>query len=184
MRAGDPAGRRHRRSGSSPAWLGAATVGLAALILALVLALPGGSPGAPSVSEAAGLGLRPATQKAPAPSPVDPYLLAAHVDGLAFPTWRREGLAPSGQRSDRLGAHRVMTVFYRGRDARLAYSIVSSPALSQPGGRSTRLGGYTFHAFTVGGRAAITWRELGHTCVLSASGVPASTLERLAARTI
>src|SRR6185437_9414640 len=57
------------------AYVGGLAGALAAVALALVLVLPGGSPGAPSVSAAAALATRGATQAPPAPDPVRPQAM-------------------------------------------------------------------------------------------------------------
>ena len=75
---------------------------LAAVVLALVLALPSGTPGAPSVSDAAALAARGPTQAAPAPDPGMPGApLHQSVGDVYFPNWA------STVRMDRdRGAHR------------------------------------------------------------------------------
>ena len=61
------------------------------------------------------------------------------------------------------------------------YTIVGAPALAQPTGSITHLNGFELRALSVSDRAVVTWRRSGHTCMLSAAGVPTSVLERLAA---
>jgi hypothetical protein len=189
MRRGPARGARPARPAQRarliwrPAWTGGTAAVLAAAIVALILVLPGASPGSPSVARAARLALAGPTAAAPRTDPAVPYLLTAEVGGLSFPRWRAQGLTAIGQRRDRLGGHSMLTVYYRGAGGRqLAYSILSAPTLPEPGGPAARVGAYEFHVLDVGGRPAVIWRELGHTCVLSGTGVSAATLERLAAR--
>lgn len=165
-----------RRAGYTAALAGA----LAAAGLALVL--PGGTPGSPSVSQAAELALRGPSRPAPAPDLSNPAAkLAQRVGGLSFPNWSPTlGWQALGQRSDRLGGRPAATVYYGWHGKQVAYTIVGVPALSQPAGPITHLAGYTLRTLTLNGRTVITWRRDGHTCVLSAVGVPASMLRELA----
>ena len=151
-----------------------AVAAIAAVVLALILVLPGGSPGAPSLAQAAALGARPATTRAPAGDPTDPgEYLAVGVGGLRFPDWGRvEGWHASGERTDRLGNRAVITVYYRRGAETVAYSIVSVPALA---GQKR---GYA--SFQERGRTVVSWEEQGHSCLLSGSGVSAAQLTRLA----
>ena len=159
-----------------------AAAAAAAAIVVAVLGLPGGSPTAPPVAEAARLGIRPPTQAAP---PVDPRrrsLLALSADGLAYPTWARYGWRAVGARVDRLDGRRATTVFYERDRRRIAYTIVAAPALRQPAGaRMSVRRGTELRALSVDDRHVVTWRRGGRTCVLSGAGVADSSLAELAA---
>jgi hypothetical protein len=193
-RAVDPApawlrARIHAQRPSNPvlarrraAYGGAFAGALAAAALVTALVLPGGTPGSPSVSQAAELALRGPAQPAPAPDPSDPGdELAQRVQGLYFPNWSRSlGWRAAGQRSDLLAGRPAATVYYDLRGRRVAYTIVGVPALSEPAAPITHLSGYALRTLTVGGRTVITWRRAGHTCILSAAGVPAAVLRQLA----
>jgi hypothetical protein len=170
--------RARRRVGYGGAFAGA----LAAVVLALVLILPGGSPGAPSVSQAAALaGLGPALA-APQPDPTSPAKLETGVEEVYFPNWSDRFNSPAtGERTDRLNGRMAVTVYYSWRGKELAYTIVGAPVLSTPAARVTTMGGIRLHTLTQQGRTVVTWRRAGHTCVLSATGVPAVVLQRLAA---
>jgi hypothetical protein len=163
-------------------YVGALAAALAAAALVLALVLPGGTPGSPSVSQAAALALRRVSQPAPAPDPSDPAAkLAQHVQGLYFPNWSRTlGWQAAGQRSDRLGGRPAATVYYGWRGRRIAYTIVGVPVLSEPAAPVTHLSGYALRTLRRSDRTIVTWRRAGHTCVLSASGVPAAVLRQLA----
>ena len=76
-----PRARRRRRG-----LLGGLAAGLAVVALALMLALPGGTPGAPTVVQAAGLTALPPTTPAPGRSKGS-ELLDTAVDGVAYPYW-------------------------------------------------------------------------------------------------
>ncbi len=74
-----------------------------------------------------------------------------------------------------------MTVYYR-RGARLvAYTIVGAPALATPAARGHLVDHVKLQTLTLNGRLVVTWRRADHTCILSTVGVPATTLQRLAA---
>src|SRR5579884_160534 len=155
---------------------------IAAAAIAVVLVLPGGAPGSPSVSQAAGLALRGPSAPAPAPDSMDPRAkLAEHFQEVYFPNWSATlGWRAVGMRQDRLDGRPTTTVYYQRGDELVAYTIVGAPALSPPSAPVTRSNGYQLRVFSQAGRAVVTWRRAGHTCVLSAAGVPVSMLERLA----
>ncbi len=155
---------------------------LAVATAAVALLLPGGTPGSPSVSQAAELALRGPSGPAPVVDPGDPRMkLAQRLQGLYFPNWSDTlGWRPVGARTDRLSGHSAVTVYYQRRGMRVAYTIVGAPALTQPAAPVTHPGGFALQTFSLGGRTVVTWRRAGHTCVLSASAVPMRVLERLA----
>ncbi len=162
---------------------GALAAALAAVVLALVLVLPAGTPGSPSLSQAAALAVRGASAPPPAPDPRLPGVkLGQNVEDVYFPNWAaRFGWRAVGQRADRLGGRPAVTVYYQWRSDRLAYTIVGAPALSQPAAQITELNGTELRTLTLSGRLVVTWRRAGHTCVLSGTGVSASELQKLAA---
>jgi hypothetical protein len=155
---------------------------LACAIAAAAVFLPGGTPGSPSVSQAAELALRGSSNPAPAADPSDPRMkLDVRLQDLYFPNWSETlGWLPVGERSDRLGGHSAVTVYYQRRGMSVAYTIIGAPALAQPAAPVTHLGGFALRAFSVDGRTVLTWRRAGHTCVLSASAVPMRMLDQLA----
>lgn len=145
-----------------------------AVAAALALVLPSGTPGAPSVSQAAALGARGATTAAPAPQTPGAPELPLGVGRLRFPNWEPTlGWRATGQRADRLRGRRVLTVYYSSAGHTLAYSIVSGSALPRPSGN------YYIQSFRQDGRTVVSWRQGGHTCVLSAAGVPERVLAGL-----
>jgi anti-sigma factor RsiW len=156
---------------------------LAAAAIVLALALPGGTPGAPSVSRAALLALRGASAPAPGLDAADPTVkLAERLQGVYFPNysgtlgWRAVGL-----RRDRLGGRPTVTVYYQRQNQRVAYTVVGAPVLSQPSAPVQHRNGVAMRLLSVRGRSVVTWQRNGQTCVLSAAGVPTSSLEQLAA---
>lgn len=155
---------------------------IAAAAVAVVLVLPGGAPGSPSVSQAAGLALRGPSAPAPPPDSTDPRAkLAERFQGLYFPNYlARLGWRAVGMRRDRLDGRPATTVYYLRRDALVAYTIVGAPRLSPPSGLVTRSNGVELRVFSLGGRTVVTWRRAGHTCVLSAASVSLTALEQLA----
>jgi anti-sigma factor RsiW len=166
------------------AYGGALAGALAAIVLALVLILPAGTPGAPSVSEAAALATRGAVAPAPAPDASGPSdKLGQSVGSVYFPNWTSKfGTRASGQRSDHINGRLADTVYYRWHGKTLAYTIVAAPALASPSARVTHLNGTELRTLRLDGRLVVTWRRNNHTCVLSSSaGIPAWVLQKLAA---
>lgn len=181
MRIGSERASRAARARWTPGY-GALAGALAAVAVALALLLPGGTPGSPSVSQAAQLALRGPAAPAPIPDPTDPRMkLAQRLQGLYFPNWSGTlGWRPIGARSDRLGGHPAVTVYYQRQGMSVAYTIIGAPALAQPPVPVTHLRGLALQALSLRGRTVVTWRRAGHTCVLSATAVPTRELEKLA----
>jgi hypothetical protein len=161
---------------------GAFAAALAAVALAVALILPAGSPGSPSVSQAAALAVLGANVSAPTADPASPAKLDSAVDDVYFPNWSDRFRTPAtGARSDHVNRRLAVTVFYQWRGKQLAYTIVSAPALTEPSARGTIVHGTEYRTFRDNGRTIVTWRRGNHTCVLSAKDVPALVLQRLAA---
>lgn len=158
---------------------GLALGGAAALaaVIALVVALSGG-PGGPSVADAARLAVRPPTGPAPARLQSSSTELAARVDGVVFPDLRRSyGWKPVGIRRGRIDGRSVTVVYYAWSGRRIAYAIVSGSGLPQPsGGHVTLRRGVEYRSLAIGDLHAVTWRRLGHTCVLVGAVRPAALL--------
>jgi anti-sigma factor RsiW len=164
-------------------YAGGVAVALAAVVLALVFTLPSGTPGSPSVSDAAALAARGPTQAAPAPDPGVPgALLHRRVGGVYFPDWAsRFGWTAIGERTDTLGGRTAVTVYYRSNGDTIAYTIVRAPPLPQPSGTASNWRGTELRTLELNGREIVTWRRAGDTCVLSGTGIKAAALQRLAA---
>jgi hypothetical protein len=160
--------------------LGIATAAAAALVVLLVL--PGGGPEAPSVAQAAALAARGPTG-GPPPRYDDAPLLDREIGGIRFPRWQgRFGWHASGVRDDRLRGRAAATVYYTRGGSRVDYTIVGGSALSLPGrAEHARRGDIELRSFKLGDRTVVTWRRKGHTCVLSATGVPRAAMVELAA---
>jgi hypothetical protein len=148
-------------------WTGAVAATAAAAVLALVLVF-GGSPGGPSVAQAARLGELPPTE--PAPRPASPSLLDAAQDGVPFPRWRGKfGWVAVGARTGKVDGRAATTVYYRnpktGRTT--AYTIVGGKALGDPKGAPKRnIKGTDFYLPTLNGNRAVVWERDEHTCIL------------------
>lgn len=171
--------RARRRLGYGGALAGA----LAATALALALIVPGGSPGAPSVSQAAALATLGAQTAPPVADSQTPGKLDTQIEDIYFPNWsRRFHSRATGERTDTINGRRAVTVFYSWRGEQIAYTIVGSPALGKPPAQvSTDVHGTEYRTLAQHGRTVVTWRRGGHTCVLSSRAVPAVVLQRLAA---
>ena len=187
LRARIEAERRQRLRVTLPrvgtAWGAAAAAALAVAAIALALLLPAGAPGGPSVSQAESLALRGSAMPPPeAGGAVPGATLNRDVEEVYFPNWSRFfGWRATGQRVDRLDGRTAVTVYYSRHGQRIAYTIVTAPALKRPNGRTHSLGGTKLQSFTLGERQIVTWRRAGHTCVLSGVGVSQAELSRLAA---
>ncbi len=172
--------RARRRLGYGGALAGA----LAVVVLAVVLLLPGGTPGSPSLSQAAALALRGPVYSAPPPDPSAPAArLHADIEEIYFPNWQqRFGWVPTGMRTDTIDGRHAVTVYYEwNKKATLAYTIVGAPALHTPAASTIVLGGTVLHTLTLDGRRVVTWERNDHTCVLSAVAVSPGVLQKLAA---
>src|SRR5919106_43912 len=164
--------RRRSRSAWSrglrrPAPRLALATGLAVVAAVLAVFLMGG-PGGPSVAEAAELADRPASEPAPPRAGESGTQLALDVEGVAFPDFARSfGWRAVGLRRDELDGRDATTVFYEKGGTRVAYVIVAGPALPRPSGAPAAVyRGVTFQALEVDSRLVVTWRRVGHTCVL------------------
>jgi hypothetical protein len=173
------AARARRRFGYAGVLAGA----LAAAVLAVVLVLPGGTPLAPSLSQAAALALRGPVAPAPAPDPDAPGVkLGANIEEVYFPNWAHEfGWRAVGMRTDTINGRHATTVYYHWHDLTLAYTIVGAPPLHTAPSQTVWLNGTELRTLMLDGRLVVTWNRDKHTCVLSAVRVPASELQRLAA---
>lgn len=163
---------------------GAAFAGAIAVVaLAVVLLLPSGTPGAPSVSQAAALALRGSAFTAPVPDPRAPNArLKQDVQDVYFPNWASTfGWTAVGQRFDHINGRLAMTVYYKSRGRLIAYTIVQAPALKQPAASVSTLHGTALRTLKLNGRWVITWERANHTCVLSGASVSPAVMRTLAA---
>lgn len=171
---------RSRALGRRPAILG--LLGAATAAVLAILLIPGGTVGSPSLADAAGLATRGPAAAAPAPDPRAPNLrLAQAVDEVYFPRWAATlGWRATGQRADRLGGHRAVTVFYRRGSETIAYTILSAPPLHVSDGTRFRAGQVSGWDVELGSRQVVTWRRSGRTCVISSTNARAAELQQLA----
>ena len=159
----------------------------AVIVLALLVITPGGTPGAPSVSQAAGLAAKGwSPGSAPGHDPSTAHL-TANIQDVYFPDWAKsEGWTALGRRTDRLNGRPAMTVFYGNGKTWIAYTIVAAPALKTPAASVTTFsGGVEYRTLRLDGRPVVTWQNHDHqTCVLSPASdtsVSQQTLLQLAA---
>ncbi|HMD52484.1 MAG TPA: hypothetical protein VKG62_07195 [Solirubrobacteraceae bacterium] len=190
LAAESPPGRGRRRPADpvpAPRWrlAGAVALALAAVVAVVLIALGGArSPSPPSLDAASALALRAPTLAAPSSAPGNTGMLAASVDGVAFPDWgERFGWHPVGARSDRLAGREVTTVFYAdGSRRRIGYAIVAgTPPPPLGGGTETWQGSTAYRVLSAHGTSAVAWLRDGRLCIVSGRGVDAGTLLRLAA---
>jgi hypothetical protein len=169
-----PARRRRRFA------LGGLVASAAALALVLaVLVAPGGTPGGPTVVEAAGLGARPATAPAPPRDGSDPHALMASEAGINFPAWDEIDWPAKGVRRDTIEGRDATTVFYAtAKGAPVSYTIVDGDPLEKPdGAKETKVGATNVYTLQRDGRWIVSWEREGHTCILSAPAkVPVDSL--------
>jgi len=158
------------------------TAGALAAVLAALLVLFLQEP-RPTVERAADISQLPAT--GPAPEASGP-VLRGEVDGVAFPDWGPEfGWRATGMRRDEIGDRDATTVFYEHEGHRLAYTIVSGPALPRPAEaqiverNGLRMSVYrdTGH----GGHDVAVFERAGRTCVVAGHVIELSTLLELVA---
>jgi hypothetical protein len=156
----------------------------AAVAVALVLAVSGGGSGSTlTLHTAVALTQRAATLPAPARSPRNGALLAADVEGVAFPYWDdRFGWRSTGERTDRVDGRAVTTVFYAGSHGQwIGYAIVAgTPAPHVGGGAVSTLAGTPYRLTVEDGANVVTWQRKGRLCVVTGRGVSGATLLSLA----
>jgi hypothetical protein len=183
LAAGDQ--RRPLEHAEAPAWQRgpqlAVAGALVAVLLLFLLLSPQGSDTA--VERAAAISQLPATQPAPEASGA---VLRAEVDGVSFPEWGREfGWHETGMRHDEIDGRRTTTVFYEHMGHRLAYTIVSGPALPPPpDARVIRRDGLELAVYRDprhGGHDVAVFERGGRTCVVAGHVLRLSTLVKLAA---
>jgi hypothetical protein len=178
LRARVEADRRPARR-RALAWTGGLAASVAAAALAVALVLPAGTPAAPSLAQAASVGMLPPNQ-AP-PPPASPTLLALDQDGVPFPRWGHQfGWVAVGARESKVKVREASTVYYHnpktGRST--AYTILGGKALHPPKDAPHRtIKGTTFYLAPVDGKRVVTWDRAGHTCILQGTAPPPKLFE-------
>jgi hypothetical protein len=172
----EPPSRRARRR---VPLRGVLVVGGAMLVLAL---LAGTRNQIVDVRSEVHLALAQATLEAPPRSAANRSVLAAAVDGIAFPDWQDRGWRAAGARTDSVGGNTVETVFYSSAGyGRIGYSIVAGPPLSVGvAQRVLHSGGVSYAVLSAAGATVVTWQRDGHTCILASQRAPAVALLALA----
>jgi hypothetical protein len=96
-----------------------------------------------------------------------------------FPDFARTyGWQAVGIRRGRLGGRDATVVVYRKGGRRLGYAIVAGTGLPRPeAAHSTVIRGVEYQTLRLSGRTAVTWRRLGHTCVLLGQAARAELLK-------
>jgi anti-sigma factor RsiW len=137
----------------------------AAVVAAVVLS---SGPGAPTVADAARLGMQAPTGAAPPPTGKAGTKLAVAVDGVPFPNLTQfAGWKAVGVRHERIHGRDATAVVYRKDGRRLGYVIVAGKGLARPSAaQATTIGRAEYQTLRLNDRLAVTWRRGGHTCVL------------------
>lgn len=169
-----PARRRARRR-----WWPAAIAAAAAAAFLVAIVLPSGDL---EVRDALTAMARPPVA-AVGVDPQVPALLRERVEDVPFPNYAAKfGWKAVGTRVDELDGRRARTVFYERAGRRVAYTIIPGAPLPEPADTEVVVrDGVPLRVFREGDRTVVTWRRLGRTCVMSAVGVPSTTLVELAA---
>ena len=153
----------------------------AAALVVVLLVLPGSVPGDQIIAQAAAAHGKPV--EGPAPQEKTATLLAFERFGVSFPAWRTTFRWDAvGVRADRANGRDIATVLYRKNGKAVGYSVISGDRLNPPkGARAVQREGSTVRVFSQGARTIVVVERHGHTCVVSAVGVPEATLIQLAA---
>lgn len=156
-----------------------AAAAVAAVALAIAF-LPGGDPTPERVAVISQL---QATDPAPA---ANGPVLREQAEGVAFPDWGPEfGWHATGTRRDTIDGRRMTTVFYQHQSHRIAYTIVSGPALKPPAhARIVVRDGLKIALYRDprhGGHEVAVFERDGRTCVIAGHVIHKSTLPKLAA---
>ncbi|MGI8802714.1 MAG: hypothetical protein ACR2KV_11165 [Solirubrobacteraceae bacterium] len=161
--------------------MGGFAVACAAVLALAVVAFLQRGPGPPSVTTVALLAAGGASGPAPPADPSHKGALRSQLAGVRYPDWREAfGWQSSGVRTDRVAGRTTMTVYYANAGRAVDYTIVGGSPLREPAAASAQIShGTRFLGLSAGGRTIVTWRRDGHTCVVSATGVPLPTLLRL-----
>jgi hypothetical protein len=123
----------------------------------------------PTVADAAGLALKPATQAPPALDPADRRFVNAQVGGVRFPNYAYDtSWKTLGARTDTLSGRPTMTVLYSTGGGPVGYTIVDGQALDVPkDARTVTTAGRTLWILRHDGANVVTWRQGGRTCIVS-----------------
>jgi anti-sigma factor RsiW len=173
----------HRAGGARTRWLMprvAVTAAVAVVVAVMASVVLTGGPGAPTVAEAARFATEP--PRGPAPRPAgDGTRLAANVEGVVFPDLLRSyGWRAVGVNHGKVDGRDATTVVYERDGRRIAYAVVAGSGLSRPSAaEATTREGVLYQTLRVDRQLVVTWRRLGHTCVLIGAA-PRSELLTLA----
>jgi anti-sigma factor RsiW len=146
--------------------LGGAAAAVAAILLAIVLT---GGPSGPTVADAARLATQPPSGPAPQRLDDSRAKLAARVDGVVFPDLTRAyGWRQVGIRKGEVNGRAATVVYYEKGGKRIGYAILAGSAVPSPSGaQSVTRRGVPYQSLEVDGNPTVTWKRLGHTCVLT-----------------
>jgi hypothetical protein len=156
---------------------------LVALVVALAIVLAPGSPGAPSVADAAGVALSAPTRPAPGVDRADPRFVGASMAGIRFPNYAYDSSWRTvGGRIDTLAHRPSQTVLYGLGRVRVGYTIVDGRPLGAPAGaRRADADGTPVWVASLDGALVVSWERAGHTCVLASRTVTLPQMLRFVA---
>jgi hypothetical protein len=172
---------RRRRDSARRRWTPRlALVGAVAVAAVVAVALLSGGPAGPTVTEAAAVAQKPPSGPAPRSVGTEGTQLDLGVEGVVFPDFVESyGWKAVGVRHDEIDGRDATTVYYEKDGTRIAYVIVAGSGLPRPDAPGTTRNGVLLQTLEVNGQLAVTWRRLGHTCILIGP-VPSDALLTLA----
>jgi hypothetical protein len=155
-----------------------ATVGALAAVVAMVAAVVlTGGPGSPTVADAAQFAATAPATTAPRATG-DGTSLAVDVERVVFPDLLRAyGWRAVGVHRGEIDGRDATVVVYERDGRRIAYGVVAGDGLPRPtDAQGTSTAGVLYQTARIDGRLVVTWRRLGHTCVLVGDAPPAELL--------
>lgn len=155
---------------------GGAAAAAAAVAVVVVLS---GEAAEPTVAEAAEFAAQPPSGPAPARLEGSRTELAADVEGVEFPDFRRTyEWRPVGVREGTVDGRDATVVYYRKGERQIAYVIVSGAGLPRPSDATEReRRGVQYLTLQTDGEPVVTWERVGHTCVLTGTASDAELLD-------
>ena len=180
-----PASPRRPRRSWRPVAAGA--VAVAAVVALVAVLVSGNGSSTPTVKQAALLALRQPTEPSPAESPTGGAVLERDPGWHPLPVLAARARvdhqrSPFGQLRGVFGEHRLLhrqEPVRRHRPGRVHDPLRDRPAAAPA--TAVERKGTRYYVLSDNGATVVTWRRLGHTCILAARGLGQGTLLHLAA---